>query len=186
MSKKKILVHVCCAPCFIYPLERLRGEGFEVSGFFYNPNIQPEEEYQKRKQTLKEYAARKEVKVDFYPEYSEKKFFGLLEEKKEKPERCRACWYERLIKSASFAKETGCDCFTTTLLVSPYQDTDMIRELAEKAACRAGVPFYFENFRSGYQHSVQVSREENIYRQKYCGCIFSLEERMMQKSVSGK
>lgn len=173
MAKSKILMHVCCAPCLIFPLKELMEEDFEVKGFFYNPNIYPQEEYNRRKKTLAEYSKKIDFNVDFPQGYDFDKYLDSTAQNKEKPERCQNCWSLRLKKTAQRAKELNFDGFTTTLLVSPYQDNLLIKEIGEKIASERGMKFYFRDFQQGYKESVRISKEENLYRQKYCGCSFS-------------
>ncbi len=176
MDKKNILVHVCCAPCMIYPLKKLREDDFEVGGFFFNPNIEPQEELKKRKKYVFDYANRTDCATFFSEDEDSDKFFESFNGKLEGSERCHTCWYLRLKQTAQHAKKINVKYFTTTLLVSPYQDGQKIKEIGEKVALEAGVEFYYENFSVGYSHAVEVSRLENMYRQKYCGCSVSLDQ----------
>ncbi|MBI4846438.1 MAG: epoxyqueuosine reductase QueH [Candidatus Omnitrophica bacterium] len=177
MKNRKILLHICCAPCLIYPFEKLTKDGFSARGFFFNPNIQPEAEYKKRESTLLEYASRINFDVDFSGSYKEDEFFANVSQEQPKPLRCRQCWYFRLKKTAEHAKLIGVDLFTTTLLVSPYQDTELLKAQGELVAKETGVIFYFYNFKEGYYEAVRIAKEKKLYRQNYCGCLFSLEER---------
>lgn len=172
----KILLHTCCAPCLIYPKEVLTAKGFKVQGFFYNPNIHPFSEYKKRLQALKDYSCRSADEIT-YAEYDFQNFFRVVVNHETTPKRCKLCWDIRLKKTAIFAKENGFDYFSTTLLVSPYQDIDLIKDIAEKIAKEHSIKFYFENFRSGFRKAHTQAREKGIYCQKYCGCIYSEKER---------
>ena len=121
----KILIHICCAPCAIYPLKKLREKENDVVGFWYNPHIYPEEEYQRRLKCLKAYAKREKMKVIYEDEYKKQKsHFGSTEE-----EKCLACYQLQLERTAGVAKEEGFDLFTTTLFISPYQKHELIREI---------------------------------------------------------
>ncbi|MDD4909813.1 MAG: epoxyqueuosine reductase QueH [Candidatus Omnitrophica bacterium] len=172
----KLLLHICCAPCAIYPLEVLRNKGFEVEGLFYNPNIHPEEEFIKRQEAVKEYSRSSGLDAA-YPRYSPDDFFAGLGGRKDSPARCRLCWRLRLRKAAEYAAGKQFHYFTSTLLVSPYQDIEAIREIGEAAAAENNVKFAGEDFRPGFRQAHREAKENGLYCQKYCGCIYSLEER---------
>ncbi len=169
-------MHTCCGPCFIYPLEALRGEGFEVEAYFYNPNIYPQDEYLRRKSAFVDFANTQAVKVHI-PEYIESDYHNALTDT-ERPGRCLECWDLRLLKAARFAKENGFPAYTSALLASPYQDIQAIRTIGQKIAEGIGVNFLFRDFRSGFREAHNKARALGIYCQKYCGCKYSLEERM--------
>ncbi|MCX5695627.1 MAG: epoxyqueuosine reductase QueH [Candidatus Omnitrophica bacterium] len=177
----KLLLHTCCAPCLIYPLEKLKQEGFEVSGFFYNPNIHPLAEYIKRKEAFSALAAGIEM---LYPEYSPREFFQVVNLKEEAPERCRICWRQRLKRTAQEAKNKGLEYFTTTLLVSPYQDQELLKKIGNAVALEEGVKFYYADFRPGFRKAHDAAHTKGIYCQKYCGCIYSEIERSIKKPNS--
>jgi len=168
----KILLHTCCAPCLIFPLERLRGQGYETEGFFYNPNIHPFNEYKNRKQAVLDYSQASGLTVD-YPEYDPAEFFRQINLKETSPGRCRLCWQLRLKKTAATAKEKKFDLFSTTLLVSPYQDQSLIKEVGNVVSKEEGVEFYYEDFRPGFRKAHEQARAQGVYCQKYCGCIYS-------------
>ncbi|MFA5114586.1 MAG: epoxyqueuosine reductase QueH [Candidatus Omnitrophota bacterium] len=172
----KLLLHVCCAPCLIYPLEKLREGGFEVTGFFYNPNIHPFAEYRSRRQAVEGYA--KDIGVEvWYPEYQPEEFFRLVNLKEANPGRCRICWRLRLGETAKTAEEKGFSHFSTTLLVSPYQDQEPLKKIGSEATGESAVEFYYEDFRQGFRKAHDEARAKGIYCQKYCGCIYSEMER---------
>ena len=175
----RVLLHICCAPCTIFPLTALRGEGHEVGGFFYNPNIHPYSEYEKRLDTLRGYAAETALDVIISEGYPIELFFRGVSFREE--ERCGSCYRLRLEQTAAAAGERGFDAFSTTLLYSKYQKHDLIREAAEEVSLKTGVLFLYRDFRQGWQQGVDVSREMNMYRQKYCGCIYSERERFLKK-----
>lgn len=175
----KILLHACCGPCSIYPLKVLQEDGHEIQGYFYNPNIHPYTEYKKRLDTFREYAKRIGLAVIIEDEYELEKF--LREAAFREEERCRNCYAIRLQRAAQAAKEAGFEAYTTTLLVSPYQKHLQIKELGETIGHEAGIPFYYYDFRPGYREGVQKSKEENMYRQQYCGCIYSERDRYLRK-----
>lgn len=175
-DRKKILLHICCAPCMIYPLKKLREDNFEVGGFFYNPNIYPADEYNLREQAVHTYANRTNCDVYFSRDDHPEMFF-VHADSHEAPHRCKVCWYLRLKKTAEYARRINVSCFTTTLLISPYQDKLMLKSIGEKVAQQTGLDFYYYDFSQGYKEAVQISKQEGLYRQKYCGCKFSLMER---------
>ena len=179
----RILLHICCAPCTIYPLRALREEGGEVSGVFINPNIHPYQEYRKRLETLEVYAGQEELPVvreDAYPLEDFVRQVAFREE-----ERCRYCYTLRITRAAQIARRDRYDAFTTTLLYSRYQKHDLIRSIAECAALRQGIPFLYRDFREGWSEGVRISKEIGMYRQSYCGCIYSEKERFYRPSRRG-
>lgn len=167
----KLLLHTCCAPCLIFPLERLRQGGFQVEGLFYNPNVHPFSEYKNRKQAVENFSQTVNINV-IYPEYRPEEFFQALNLKEALPERCSICWSLRLKKTAQIAKEKGCTYFSTTLLVSPYQDQELLQKIGSDIAKEAGVEFYYEDFRPGFKKAHAEAKSKGIYCQKYCGCIY--------------
>jgi len=172
----KLLLHTCCAPCLIYPLEILREKGFEVTGFFYNPNVHPFSEYKNRKQAIEDFS--KGVSCEaIYPEYNPTEFFQAVNLREVNPGRCPVCWGLRLKRTAQEAKEKGFNHFSTTLLVSPYQDIELIKKIGADIAEEEGVGFYYEDFRPGFRKAHDEARAKGIYCQKYCGCIYSEMER---------
>ena len=172
----KLLLHICCAPCLIYPLEKLRKDGFEVSGFFYNPNIHPFSEYKARREALEEVGKKYAVEVS-YPPYSPSEYFRAVNLKEESPQRCGICWFLRLKAAAKQAKEKGLDCFSTTLLVSPYQNQELLKKIGDDIAAEEGIRFYYEDFRPGFRKAHDEAKAKRVYCQKYCGCIYSELER---------
>jgi hypothetical protein len=167
----KLLLHICCAPCLIYPLERLKAQGFEVTGFFYNPNIHPFGEYKNRRQAVEDYAKDSGIEV-IYPDYQPQEFFRAVNLKETAPLRCLICWRLRLKKTAQAAKEKGFNYFSTTLLVSPYQDQEPLKEIGSEIAIEEGIVFYYEDFRPGFRMAHDKAHAAGIYCQKYCGCIY--------------
>ena len=175
-----LLLHICCAPCTIYPLQTLRGLEIEVTGYFYNPNIHPFREYEKRKNTLIEYTQASHLKVIYNDRYDLKLFLDRTS-----PwgaDRCRACYTLRLEAAAREAKSLQFDAFSTTLLYSRFQKHDWIKEVGEETGKRFEVPFHYQDFRPGWDEGVQKSKEMGLYRQPYCGCIFSEQERFAPKT----
>ena len=171
----KLLLHLCCAPCTIYPLEILRKDAGQVKGVFFNPNIHPYLEYKKRLDTVREYAAREGLEVAVAEGYPIEEF--LLKTAALGKDRCSYCYEVRLRHTAEQARKGLFDAFTTTLLYSRYQKHDLIRATAEDAAREFNIPFYYRDFREGWDEGVRLSKEMGLYRQKYCGCIYSEKER---------
>jgi predicted adenine nucleotide alpha hydrolase (AANH) superfamily ATPase len=181
----KLLLHICCGPCALHPIRELLDKKFDkISGFFYNPNIHPPSEYKRRKDALSEAASKTEFEV-IIPDYKMEEYFRFIfsdniEDGLKSPpiERCSLCWELRLSKTASFAKANGFDAFTTTLLISPYQDHEKVKKTGEKIASEKAVQFYYQDFRPGFRDGQEQAKKENLYRQKYCGCVFSELERV--------
>lgn len=169
-------MHTCCAPCLIYPLERLKEKGFAVSGLFYNPNIHPLAEYNNRKQAVEDYSKTIGLQM-LYPDYQPQEYFRAVNMMEEKPERCPICWYERLKMTAQLAKEKGFTHFSSTLLVSPYQDQESLNTIGCDIADEERIEFYYEDFRRGFREAHHKAKAEGIYCQNYCGCIYSEIER---------
>jgi predicted adenine nucleotide alpha hydrolase (AANH) superfamily ATPase len=171
----KLLMHICCGPCTIYPLKELRIQGHEVTGVFYNPNIHPYQEYQKRRQTLDDYADKAFLNVVWTEGYPLEEFLRGIAFKEN--ERCAYCLVDRLKYTAQLAIREKYDGYTTTLLYSKYQKHDLIREIGENLSRQLGIFFYYQDFRTGWAEGVKISKELGMYRQSYCGCIYSEKER---------
>ncbi len=174
----KILLHLCCAPCTIYPLEVLRKEARQVKGLFFNPNIHPFLEYKKRLDTVREYTAREGLELNLAEGYPIEDF--LLKTAALGRDRCSYCYEVRLRHTAEQARKGLFDAFTTTLLYSRYQKHDLIRATAEAIAREFQIPFFYKDFRAGWEEGVRQSKEMGLYRQKYCGCIYSEKERFFK------
>lgn len=172
----KLLMHTCCAPCSVYCIETLKNEGIEPVLYWYNPNIHPYIEYKSRRDTLKEYAKSIAIQAVFEEEYGLKKFCKNTIEDLEN--RCtNYCYRVRLEKTVKYAKENGYDCFTSTLFVSPYQKHEELKEICEELAKKYDIKFLYRDFRIGFRDGQTKARELGLYMQKYCGCIFSEEDR---------
>lgn len=178
------LLHICCAPCSISCIESLRGESIALTGFWYNPNIHPFTEYKARKNTLVDYAASIELPLVVENLYGLRTFISHVSP--DFDNRCGYCYQSRLEETARYAAEHGFDSFTTTLLISPYQKHELIRETAERVAEAYGVAFLYRDFRPLFRDGQQKARELGLYMQKYCGCIFSEEERYQKKKAPAK
>ncbi len=175
----KLLMHACCAPCSVMCIETLKNEGIKPTLYWYNPNIHPLKEFRARKTTLTEYAASVGVKVLYEHEYGLRKFIeGVYPDF---DTRCSFCYRDRLFKTAEFARDNGFDAFTSTLFISPYQNHGLMKEIAEQAAAEYGVEFLYRDFRPFFKEGQEKAREKGLYMQKYCGCIFSEEDRYKKK-----
>lgn len=169
----KLLLHMCCAPCSVYPVRALRDEGFEPQGFFYNPNIHPIKEFLKRKENVEKYSLLEGLQVVYDDQFEQDKWENFNDEQLK---RCNMCYSLRLDRTAAYAKEKGFDAYTSTLLVSPYQNHELLKELGQKFGEKYGVEFLYRDFREGYRQGQQQAREMDLYRQKFCGCIISYNE----------
>ncbi|MBQ9519937.1 MAG: epoxyqueuosine reductase QueH [Acholeplasmatales bacterium] len=184
-NKPKLLLHACCAPCSSHTLLVLK-DYFDITIFYSNDNIYPKEEYINRLDEVKRFIPliSKDIKL-LYDEYNDKDFYDAikgLENLGEKSERCYKCYTLRLEKTAEKAKALGFDFFTTTLSISPYKVTRWINEIGYKLEEKYGVKYLFSDFKKddGYNHSIELSKEYSLYRQDYCGCVYSKQERMYQ------
>lgn len=168
----KLLLHTCCAPCSVYCIETLRKEGIEPTVYWFNPNIHPYMEYKQRRDCLKEYTRNIEIEAIFEENYGLKDFCKNVVQDLEN--RCQKyCYPVRLEQTAKYAKENGYDSFSTTLLISPYQNHEMLIKVGEEMAKKYGLKFLYRDFRVGFREGQEKARELGLYRQKYCGCVFS-------------
>ncbi|MBQ5703343.1 MAG: epoxyqueuosine reductase QueH [Peptococcaceae bacterium] len=175
------LLHTCCAPCSIHCVDTLRQEGIEPVSYWFNPNIHPYTEYRSRKTTLEEYAKSINMRLVIDNTYGLRNFVKNVID--DLDHRCFYCYQVRLDETARYAAEHHFDSFTTTLLVSPYQKHEALIQAGETAAKKYGVPFLYRDFRPGFKDGQQKARELELYMQKYCGCIFSEEERYRMKQL---
>ena len=182
--KKKILLHSCCAPCSTAVIERLKEE-FDITIFYYNPNIYPEDEYKKRKNEEIKYIkhlnnVEKDINISFLDcDYDCEKFYSAVkgyENEREGGARCAICFNLRLSETAKKAKDLGFDIFGTTLTVSPHKNAELINSIGMGIEKEIGIKFLVSNFKkqNGYKRSIELSKQNNIYRQNYCGCEFAL------------
>ncbi len=179
-----LMLHSCCAPCSSYVLEYL-SQYFSITVFYYNPNIYPESEYNKRILEQQSLISRMPVKhaVSFLAgPYEQEKFYQIsagLEDVKEGGARCMKCYELRLRKTAVEAVNAGFDYFTTTLSISPLKRAEALNAIGQRIGDEVGIPYLVSDFKkkNGYQRSIELSREYDLYRQDYCGCEFSLRER---------
>lgn len=180
-EKPKVLLHICCGPCATYPVPWLREHDYYVHGYFYNPNIHPYTEYMKRKEGLEQYAKIVDLPVIWDDRYQPLKYFQNIAFRES--QRCRICYQMRLEQAAHIAKKGKFDYYSTTLLVSKYQKHQMIRELGEAIGEKYGVPFLYHDFREGFAETGERSRALGLYRQQYCGCLYSEIERYAPKEI---
>lgn len=173
------LLHICCAPCSIMCIRSLREEGIEPTGYWFNPNIHPKKEYQNRKNALIEYARSLDMRLVCEGEYGLRGFLSAIYPNFD--DRCGYCYACRLRAAAQYAAEHGFSSFSTTLLISPYQNHELLRQTGEQAAAEFGVSFLYRDFRPFFREGQEKARELALYLQKYCGCIFSEEERYTKK-----
>ena len=182
-KKKTLLLHACCAPCSSYVLEYL-SKYFDITLFFYNPNIYPEEEFRFREDELRRLIGEMPLPDNvniISGRYDPSEFFDIArgyEELPEGDERCRRCYALRLEESARAAKEGGFDYFCTTLSISPYKNAEWLNTLGKEMSEKYGVGYLFSDFKkkNGYKRSCQLSEQYSLYRQDYCGCVFSKRE----------
>lgn len=175
----KLLLHTCCAPCSVYCIDTLRAEGIEPTVYWFNPNIHPYMEYKARRDTLKQYAEMINIEAIFQENYGLKEFCKNVIDDLEN--RCsKYCYRVRLEQTAKYAKENGYDSFTTTLLISPYQNHDELIKIGQEMAEKHDIEFLYRDFRSGFREGQAKARELDLYMQKYCGCVFSEEDRYLR------
>lgn len=174
----RILLHVCCGPCAIAPALKLKEAGWTVVGLYANSNIQPAAEWLRRRDGVAKVAGILdfEVRYDAYDPVPH-----LRRSLADPPGRCRPCWDERLDRAAALAAELGCDAFTSSLFYSKYQDHELMAALAEARSLAHGVPFHYQDFRVHWDEGVARSKEWDIYRQPYCGCLLSELDRYAKK-----
>jgi len=168
-------MHICCANCAVYPLQKLSDRGVNVKGLWFNPNIHPYTEYRNRLDALRKLTGLRQLNIEYDEGYGLVDFLRNVVNHEE--QRCRYCYDVRLDRTAARAKELKADAFTTSLLVSPYQDIELIRETGGRMQEKHGIEFLFEDFREGFGEGRRIAGELGLYRQKYCGCVYSEMER---------
>ena len=171
----KILLHSCCAPCSVYCIDSLRAEGLEPASLWFNPNIHPYQEYKARRDTLLAYGESIGVTVNVLEDYGLREFVKSVAD--DIDHRCAHCYTIRLGTAAKYASEHGFEAFTSSLLISPYQNHELLKAVGEQMGKQYGVEFLYRDFRPGFREGQAKARELGLYMQKYCGCIFSEEER---------
>lgn len=180
----KVLLHICCAPCSITCIETLRSEGIEPVGYWNNPNIHPYTEYRARKNTLVEYAKTIGLELIVHDEYGLRPFVRAVVENIDG--RCVECYRMRFRAAAEYAANNGFTHFTSTLFVSPYQNHELMIKVAQEAAEEFGVSFLHRDFRPTFREGQDKARELELYMQKYCGCVFSEEDRYKKRKKKPK
>lgn len=171
----RVLLHTCCGPCALYPLSSLRGEGAEVTGFFFNHNIHPYQEYARRRDAAQQMADLEGMPLVVRDEYRLEEFLAAVAADPDR--RCGYCYASRLDAVAAAAVAGGFDAFSSSLFYSRYQNHDLMRKKAEEASQKHGVAFLYRDFRPGWQEGIRRSKELALYRQQYCGCVYSEKER---------
>lgn len=178
----KLLLHICCAPCATATAQAWRADGAEIAGTYFNPNIHPFAEHEQRLATLKSYAGEIGLPLIGDPLYDVAAWLRQIAGSDEKPDRCRICIAQRLSHTARLAAANGFDSFSTSLLISPWQEHEIIIEEGERAAAASGIDFAYRDLRTEYRLSRQMSRDAGLYRQKYCGCIYSEAEAARERA----
>jgi epoxyqueuosine reductase len=175
----RILLHACCAPCLVYPLDELRSEGHEVTAVFFNPNIHPYTEYLRRLDAFTVYTRDNNVPVlaDIPPDGMEEWLRAVVFREAQK---CPICFDFRLDAIARLAKTKGFDAFSTTLLYSRFQKHDLLRSTGDAISEKYAIPFVYRDWRAGWNEGVKRYRTLGLYRQKYCGCLYSEKERAVK------
>jgi len=181
-GKNDLLLHVCCGPCAQWPVKSLLEEGFTITAFFSNPNIHPLFEQKRRRDNAAMLFHKRGIPFLEDGTYMEEKWLDKEWEGRYSS-RCEMCYDIRMISAAQEAKRLGFTAFSTTLLVSPYQNHEAIIAAAQKAAAASGVEFVYRDFRPGFREGQTMAKNDGMYRQKYCGCIFSLEESAFKDKI---
>lgn len=181
----RLLMHICCANCAIFPVKSLRERGHEITGLWFNPNIHPEDEYRRRMDAVGGLGLNSGIDIMYKDGYGLEDFERELDRSgagRERPDRCGVCYRMRMTEAARECAEGGYEAFTTSLLVSPYQSHDLLVSKARAAAREFGVSFLYEDFRPGWRQGQLFSRVAGFYRQYYCGCHYSKAERDIEKA----
>ena len=175
----KVLLHICCANCAIYPIKSVREEDLEVMGFFYRHNIHPYTECLRRQEALEAYAEQIDLKVIYQEGYDLEGFIRNVAFRE--TERCNYCYHDRLRSTALLAKRGKFDYFTSTLLYSKHQKHALIRSIGDSIGKSVGIPFLYQDYREGWKEGIECSKQMGLYRQHYCGCVYSEKERFYKE-----
>jgi len=186
LSGRKTLLHICCGPCATFTVNTLRAAGAVLTGYWYNPNIHPYSEHERRRESLARFAEQVDLPMIWHPGYEMTAFFHAVHGQEQFGLRCRACYRLRLESTARVAAQQGFEAFSTTLLISPYQDIESIRLIGDELATRYGVSFYWENLRRGFKQHHQLAQDYGLYRQQYCGCVYSEWEALDRDAPTGR
>ncbi len=171
----RVLLHICCGPCALYPVQQLREQGHTVTGLFYNPNIHPYQEFRRRIDAVKMFSESWGCAIDIDEDYGLSQYLRKVVFHED--ERCLLCYEMRLLRTVTAAAAGSHDAFTTTLLYSKYQNHPLLAERCRQLAQEHDVSFYYQDFRLGWQWGIDRSIDMGLYRQPYCGCIYSEQER---------
>lgn len=180
----KLLLHICCAPCSAACIKVLREEDIDVTGYWYNPNIHPYKEYQSRLNALEEYSKLINLKVIYYDYYGLREFSSNVIN--DLNNRCEYCYYSRMENVVKYASENGYDAFTSTLFISPYQKHDLLKRICENLSKKYNIEFKYIDFRPYFYEGKKMFSETGLYMQKYCGCVYSEEERYLKSNIGKK
>ena len=175
VKMKSVLIHCCCAHCAAYTVNYWREQGYEVSALWYNPNIHPYMEHQQRLEAMKSLAQEMNLPLMVAESYDIIEYFRRVVG--HESQRCRYCFRLRLSKTVETARQKGFKAFTTTLLISPHQKHDLIRQVGDELAEETGIEFLYADLRKRYSESRHRTKSLNLYRQQYCGCVYSEWER---------
>lgn len=181
-SLKNVLLHACCGPCAEWPLEVFLKEGIQTALLYSNPNIHPKYEWNRRKENIEKLADLRGIELIVNDLYEEEKWLAEAWNP-DYQSRCHMCYDIRMNQTAREAKKRGFSAFTSTLLVSIYQNHDAIIEAAERASKSVGIPFMYRDFRDGFRIGQKMAVDDGLYRQKYCGCIYSLNESRFKEKI---
>ena len=173
LAGERLLLHICCGPCATWTVQHLTQLGALVTGFWFNPNIHPFSEHERRRETLASFAQQQGLPMVWEPGYEMPAFLQVVADAPQQGHRCHPCYRMRLQRTAQRAAELGYSYLCSTLLISPHQDLDIIREEGHAAAEKHGVRFYDENLRRGFAEHHRLAKEHGLYQQRYCGCIYS-------------
>lgn len=182
MVSEKVIVHCCCAHCAAYTLDYWRGQSFEVTALWYNPNIHPLSEHKSRLEAMDNLCRILAIPLIIIPGYNINNYFRRVVGHEE--ERCRYCFSLRLEKTAEVARTKGFDSFTTTLLISPHQKHDLLKDIGDEVAQKTGPQFLYVDLRKRYSDSRHITKPMGLYRQQYCGCLYSRRERYISQGGS--
>ena len=181
---ESVLLHSCCAPCSVYCIDTLRESGIEPTSLWFNPNIHPYQEYRARRDTLIDYGAQIGVDVRVLEDYGLRAFVRAVASDIDR--RCAHCYTIRLGTAAKYAADYGFRAFTSSLLISPYQNHELLKSVGEAMGKQYGVEFLYRDFRPGFRAGQAKARELGLYMQKYCGCVFSEEDRYQKQILRDK
>ena len=179
MKTNSVLVHCCCAHCAAYTVGYWRQQGYEVSVLWYNPNVHPYMEHQHRLEAMESLAQEVDLPLIITEGYDVIDYFCQVVEYE--PQRCQYCFRLRLLKTAETAHQRGFNAFTTTLLISPHQKHDLLREIGNKISKEKGIDFLYVDLRKRYSDSRHMTKLLNLHRQQYCGCVYSEWERYAER-----